>query len=173
MTPQQHVIYEYDPATGQTVASELPDDFFTAAPEAPAHRQLNGQGKEKLRQCVCTVSSLEELADIETAIDAGHINDQLAAKLGLTDVDFLDGGGFHQSDKTGNLREGAREGGGLFDGVLKNIRGSASEDAVGWASVDHRLGSYETIPRNVGRRVVVVFRRVQKTAPIPSDSIFS
>ena len=40
-------------------------------------------GKDKLRRSVAAATSLDELADIEAALDQGYISSQLAAKLGI------------------------------------------------------------------------------------------
>jgi len=111
---QQQVVYEYDPATGQSVPSFLPDDLFDivngqdftwgSASQPPptaiaaGQQQLSASGKEKLRGCVARATSLDELADIESAIDAGHISSDLAAKLRLSNADFVAKSGWGQPD---------------------------------------------------------------------------
>lgn len=111
------VVYEYDPATGQTVATELPDDLFSLAPEAvevsnsgakvvqgvtpspsapgsvllgPGNeRQLNASGKEKVKTFVARARTLEELAEIDAALDTGRLNAGLAERLNLCEADFV------------------------------------------------------------------------------------
>lgn len=54
----------------------------------PADRRLSKEGKEKLRQCVHLATSIEELEEIETALNSGYFSETLAAKFGLTTSDF-------------------------------------------------------------------------------------
>eukprot|EP00930_Biecheleria_cincta_P003984 TRINITY_DN104890_c0_g1_i1.p1 TRINITY_DN104890_c0_g1~~TRINITY_DN104890_c0_g1_i1.p1 ORF type:complete len:751 (-),score=162.65 TRINITY_DN104890_c0_g1_i1:32-2284(-) len=146
------LIFEYDPATGQTLASELPDDLLEvsladiaedeptgegapvlaaetnvsvptplasrsssssapasavlAAPGASLHHSrqsaipaapgqsraalhLSEVGKAKLRRAVKSAGTLEQLTEIERALDSGQLSEGLAARLRLSTGDFL------------------------------------------------------------------------------------
>ena len=56
--------------------------------ESASNRKLSASGKDKVRRYVAQASSLEELAEIDTALDTGCLSDGLASKLRLTDADF-------------------------------------------------------------------------------------
>eukprot|EP00931_Biecheleriopsis_adriatica_P117738 TRINITY_DN93224_c0_g1_i1.p1 TRINITY_DN93224_c0_g1~~TRINITY_DN93224_c0_g1_i1.p1 ORF type:complete len:756 (-),score=149.56 TRINITY_DN93224_c0_g1_i1:97-2331(-) len=132
------VIFEYDPATGQELAAELPDDLFPISsladiaeevpsgagasvvaeastvstsslgsftagnssssaasaatkkvachkPQAP---RLNEAGKAKVKRAVKHARSLDDLTEIERALDSGQISEGLAARLHLGPGDF-------------------------------------------------------------------------------------
>lgn len=51
-------------------------------------RRLSDQGRAKVRQYVASATSLQELADIETALDTGYLGQQMATKICLLDADF-------------------------------------------------------------------------------------
>lgn len=149
------LIFEYDPATGQTLASELPEELLhvsladiaedeptdagaavlaaeahaltptpldqksssssappsavpaalaepraalqpsphSAVPAAPGHPraalQLSEVGKAKLRRAVKSAGTLDQLAEIDRALDSGQLSEDLAARLRLSTGDFL------------------------------------------------------------------------------------
>lgn len=101
------LVFEYDPATGTTVASQLPIDLFPEAhsqavqavkaelPEAANAggtaapvRKLNESGKAKVRHYVISASSLDDLSGIDAVLDTGELTDEVAAKLQLGPEDF-------------------------------------------------------------------------------------
>ncbi|CAJ1331807.1 unnamed protein product [Effrenium voratum] len=128
------VIYEYDPATGQTLATSLAEDLFPvsladiaeepagsaaaseAAPPPPPlppatplgprplqpadflrgpapsppepQQRLSEAGKAKVRRAVKKAPTLDDLEEIERALDSGRISGALAARLKLGPADF-------------------------------------------------------------------------------------
>lgn len=101
----QRFVREYGPATGKTVATPIPDDLILgqrppvgpisvsekseATPAAVlGSRRLNDNGKTKVRRFVKKARSLEDLADIEIALDGGNVPERLLQKLGLSPADF-------------------------------------------------------------------------------------
>ena len=138
--PSPPVIFEYDPATGQTLATSIPEDLLPlslsdiaedgppaaglhvasvldpvepqlspevvparVAPSLPPNippkpspksgepRILNEAGKAKVSRAVKQTASMEDLAEIDKALDSGTISDSLAARLRLGPDDFKSG----------------------------------------------------------------------------------
>mmetsp|Transcript_54606 Transcript_54606/g.130289 ORF Transcript_54606/g.130289 Transcript_54606/m.130289 type:complete len:728 (-) Transcript_54606:51-2234(-) len=98
------VIYEYDPATGRHVPTQMPADGLFESPsqslssssrpplrgaamEAP--RRLSQRGKAKLKGLIVQAKSWQELSAIEQALNAGQLGGDIAAKLRLSHEDFL------------------------------------------------------------------------------------
>ena len=59
-----------------------------ASPKSGEPRILNEAGKAKVRRAVKQAASMEDLAEIEKALDSGTISDSLAARLRLGPDDF-------------------------------------------------------------------------------------
>lgn len=65
-----------------------PELLLAPARTGLAARRLTEAGKGKVRRFVTKATTMEELADIEAALDAGRLSDALAARLGVSDADF-------------------------------------------------------------------------------------
>ncbi|CAK9069862.1 unnamed protein product [Durusdinium trenchii] len=82
------------------------------APKPPA--QLNQVGKAKVRRAVKQAASLDDLAEIEQALDSGRISDALASRLKLGPEDFV-----ARSEEPAELPLGAQV---LTPGGLEKVR---------------------------------------------------
>lgn len=169
------VIFEYDPATGQTLASAIPEDLLplslsdiaedgpilgsgvanevcdplepqrvpsapSSMPNAPRVQPsvdtpvLNQAGKAKVRRAVKQAASLDDLAEIEKALDSGRISDSLAARLKLGPDDFISS----RSESSAPLPLGAQV---LTPGGLLKVRNfiERATDMEKLAEVDKAL----------------------------------
>lgn len=169
------VIFEYDPATGQTLASAIPEDLLpfslsdiaedgpilgsgvanevsdplepqrvpsapSSTPNAPPVQPsvdtpvLNQAGKAKVRRAVKQAASLDDLAEIEKALDSGRISDSLAARLKLGPDDFISS----RSESSAPLPLGAQV---LTPGGLLKVRNfiERATDMEKLAEVDKAL----------------------------------
>lgn len=70
------------------LAQSLRLGFDEAAPVVERRRKLSEAGREKLRSSVADAQSLEELQEIERALDSGKLSPALAARLSFTEADF-------------------------------------------------------------------------------------
>jgi len=73
-------MYEWDPATGQTVGTEIPNGIFASVGNVETARprtRLNAEDKEKVREFVMQATSHEELEEIEQLVSRLHQRDAL------------------------------------------------------------------------------------------------